>query len=515
MRRLSSLRTLSPVPLVFFVAATWLHGQMREPYRGLDQYVRKSLEEWHVPGAAIAIVRNDSVIYAKGYGVREIGKPEPVDAKTIFAIGSNTKAFTAAALEMLVDEGKVNLDAPVASYIPGFRLADPIASEQVVVRDLLAHRTGVARNELAWYGSSATRDDLVRKLRYMPLQWPFRSHFLYNNVTYMTAGQVLSRATGTAWDDFVRTRIFAPLGMTATSTSIRGLERETDVASPHAWTDHGVTVIPRYDGDNVGPAGTINSNVTDMAQWLRLLLAGGVHDGHRILSERAVEEMRTAQMTIPTTRGSRLMFPDAHLIAYGLGLMMSDYHGRLLVEHNGEIDGMTSAVAMVPEAKFGVVVLTNMASVYTSTALARRVVDLELRLNGHDWSHELKVESDSVNKLMQAAEAMVVAQRVPNTKPTLPRSAYAGTYADSGYGTLEVTERNGTLSFALGAAVHGTLEHWHYDTFRSAPVSPLLGRVTLHFEVDATGRVAAVEMQADMGSMTFRRVQDQRGAALR
>ena len=513
MRRISRLsprpdavRSLSQASLVLAITAAALHAQTREPYPGLDRYVNKALQEWNVPGAAIAIVRNDSVIYAKGYGVRELGKPDPVDAKTIFGIGSNSKAFTAAALEMLVDEGKMNLDAPVATYIPGFRLSDPIASEQVVVRDLLSHRTGVARSDLAWYGSTATRDDLVRRVRYLPLQVPFRSHFLYNNLTYLTAGQVLAHVTGRTWDDFLRTRIFAPLGMTHTNTSIRDLVSESDVAWPHAATEHGVVVIPRANADNVAPAGSINSNVLDMAQWLRLHLAGGTYNGQRLLSQRGVEEMRTAQMAIPTSRASRFMFPDAHLIAYGLGFMMSDHAGKLLVEHNGEIDGMTSAIAMVPEAKFGVVVLTNMANVTTSTALARRVVDLELRQPPRDWSQELKLTADTLDAMFKAAEAKIVSARVPNTKPTLPLTAYAGTYADSGYGELKVTEQPGTLAFAYGTMVHQTLEHWHYDTFRSPPVNSMIGRVTLHFQVDGSGGVAAVELDAGMGSVTFRRV---------
>src|SRR5690242_2174924 len=266
MRWLSRLtRSLSPVWLLVTVASSALHAQTREPYPGLEQYVRKALAEWKVPGAAIAIVRNDSVIYAQGFGVRELGRPERVDAKTIFGIGSNSKAFTAAALEMLVDAGKMNLDAPVSTYIPGFRLSDPLASEQVVVRDLLGHRTGVARSEWAWYGSSFTRDDLARNLRYLPMAAPFRGRFVYNNVAYVTAGQVLAHVTGGTWDEFVRTRIFAPLGMTSTSTSIRDLVSASDVAWPHAETAQGVRAIPRYDGDNVGPAGSINSTVIDMA----------------------------------------------------------------------------------------------------------------------------------------------------------------------------------------------------------------------------------------------------------
>jgi CubicO group peptidase (beta-lactamase class C family) len=516
MRRIARLVPwLAPVWLLVPVTSPALRAQTREPYPGLEQYVRKALAEWNVPGAAIAIVRNDSLIYAKGFGVREIGRPEPVDAKTIFAIGSNTKAFTAAALEMLVDDGKMNLDAPVSAYLPGFRLSDPLATEQVVVRDLLSHRTGVARNEWAWYGSHFTRDELARNLRYLPMAAPFRTRFVYNNVTYVTAGQVLAHATGGTWDEFLRTRIFAPLGMTSTSTSIRDLASASDVAWPHAETAQGVRAIPRYDGDNVGPAGSINSNVTDMAQWLRLHLAGGTYNGKRILSERGVDEMRTAQMVIPTGRGSRLMFPDAHLIAYGLGLMLSDHAGKLLVEHNGEIDGMTSAVGMVPEAHFGVVVLTNMAGVTTSTALVRRVVDLELRQPPRDWSREFKATADSLDAVMRAAEAALASQRVPNTKPTLLLAAYAGTYADSAFGELTVTERGGTLWCSRGTW-RGALAHWQYDTFRSPPLSAVVPPATLHFRTDAEGKVVDVELNlGGMGWVTLRRASESESIGVR
>jgi len=345
---------------------------------------------------------------------------------------------------------------------------------------------------------------------------PFRTRFVYNNVAYIAAGQVAARVAGVSWDDVIRERILVPLGMTSTSTSIRALASERDVATPHAATAEGVRAIPRYDGNNVGPAGSMNSTVIDMAKWLRLHLAGGTYGGRRILSERAVEEMRTAQMAIPTSGGTRFMFPDAHLVAYGLGFLLSDHAGKLLVEHNGEIDGMTSAVAMVPEAHFGVVVLTNMAGVNTSTALARYVVDRELNVRPRDWSHELKVKTDSLDRLMEAAIASGAGERLPDTKPTLPLSAYAGTYADSAFGELTVTERNGRLSFARGPRLGAPLEHWSYDTFRSPPVSATVPPATLHFRVDAAGRVADVEVEfGGMGWVTLRRTSSEHGLASR
>jgi len=485
------------VPTVAFAVASVGIGSRaaREPFPGLDQYVQHTMKEWNIPGAAVAIVRNDSVIYAKGFGVRELGRPELVDERTIFAVGSNSKAFTAAGLEMLVDDGKMNLDAPVSAYIPDFRLSDPLASRDVTVRDLLTHRTGLARNELVWYGSVADRDEIVRRLRYLPLESSFRTKFRYNNVAYMTAGQVLAHATDGTWDDFMKARIFVPLGMTATSTSIRELAGTSNVVTPHVETPQGIRPISWYNGDNVGPAGSINSNVVDMAQWLRLQLAGGTHDGRRIVSQRGIDEMRSAQAAIPLNRGTPMLFPGAHFLAIGLGLVTSDYAGKVLVEHTGEIDGMASAVAMVPEARFGVVVLTNLGSgIFAPTALARQIVDMQLGRPSIDWSHRMRVSYDSLTRLERGAVAAFAAQRVPNTKPSLPLAAYAGTYADSAFGAMTVREENGVLSFDFGPSRRGTLEHWHFDTFRSHPSNPALEDGTFQFRLDPTGGVAEVQM---------------------
>jgi CubicO group peptidase (beta-lactamase class C family) len=296
--------------------------------------------------------------------------------------------------------------------------------------------------------------------------------------------------------------------MTSTSTSIRDLAGRSNVVSPHVETPEGIRPIPWYNGDNVGPSGSINSNVIDMAQWLRLQLAGGMYGGKRILSERGVEEMRSTQMALPRTRASGIMFPKAHLIAYGLGLMVSDYSGKLLVEHTGEIDGMASAVAMVPEARFGVVVLTNMGSgVMVPTGLAHRIVDMALGEPAIDWSHKLRVTYDSLSALERGAESAFVAQRVPNTRPSLPLSAYAGSYTDSAFGTMQIREKDGALSFDFGPMRRGTLEHWHFDTFRSRPTNPALATATLHFHLDPTGAVSDVQVDfGGAGGATLKRV---------
>src|SRR3954469_15434891 len=220
--RLHLTNTRSLAILSTVLLASPLYAQQgREPFPGWDTYVNQALATWKVPGAGIAIVRNDSVIYARGYGVREIGKPAPVTERTVFAIGSSSKAFTAAAVAMLVDDKKVSLDGKASLSLPGFQLADPYASRELTVRDLLSHRSGLARGELAWYGSGFDRDEIVRRVRFLQPTWSFRSQFVYQNIMYIAAGQVVAHTANTSWDDFVKARIFAPLGMSGSNTSVR------------------------------------------------------------------------------------------------------------------------------------------------------------------------------------------------------------------------------------------------------------------------------------------------------
>ena len=504
MRRTRTIAT--GILAVLALASPATAQQQREPYPGFDAYVRAALATWKVPGASVAIVRNDSVIYAKGYGVREIGKPAPVDEHTLFAIGSSSKAFTSAAVAMLVDSGKVRLDAAANTYLPNFQLADPFASREITVRDLLSHRSGLARGELIWYGSAYDRDEILRRVRYLPPTWSFRSTFGYQNIMFLAAGQIVAKTTNASWDDFIKQRIFQPLGMTSSNTSVSALKGIEDVASPHAELNDTVRAIPYRQIDNIAPAGSINSNAVDMAQWVRLHLGDGKFQGKQLISKRMVDEMRTAQMIIRRDGGMGNMNPSAHLMAYGLGWFLSDYEGKYLVQHGGNIDGMTALVAMLPEDKFGIVILSNMNGSTLPTALMLKTLDLQLKRPAKDWSGELHARHDS---MMARARAMQgrTEQRVANTKPSLPLSGYVGTYADSAYGVLDVTEANGTLNLAFGPTWRGPLEHYHFDTFRMKLDTPILPPVPVTFRLNAAGKVD--EVQLDLaGQVTFKRVPD-------
>src|SRR3712207_1959606 len=233
--------------------------QQREPWPGYDAYVTTALATWKVPGVAIAIVRNDSIIYAKGYGLRELGKADPVNERTLFAIGSASKAFTSAAIAMLVDEGKVRWDDPATRYLPNFQMHDPYVTRELSLRDLLSHRSGLARGDLLWYGSDLDRDEILRRVRFLQPSWSFRSTFGYQNLMYLAAGQVVARVANTTWDDFITRRIFQPLGMTASNTTVRALAGQPNVATPHAEIDDTVRTVAWRNIDNIAPAGSINS----------------------------------------------------------------------------------------------------------------------------------------------------------------------------------------------------------------------------------------------------------------
>lgn len=491
--------------LVASLAPAVAEAQGREPFPGLDAYIEGALKTWKVPGVGVAIVRNDSLIYAKGYGVREVGKPERVNERTVFAIGSSSKAFTAASIAMLVDEKKVALDASAATYLPGFQLYDPYASRELTVRDLLSHRSGLARGELAWYGSPFDRDEIVRRVRYLKPTWSFRSQFGYQNIMYVAAGQVVAKVSGKSWDDFVRERIFAPLGMSSSSTTIRGIESFPDRATPHAEVRDTVRAVKWRNIDNAGAAGSINANVVDMAQWVRLQLGRGSYGGKQLISARMVDEMHQAHTVIRTDSAARANNPHTHLRAYGLGWFLEDFRGKGIVHHGGNVDGFTALVGMMPEEKFGVVILTNMNGTGLPTPLMLKIFDMQLKASpARDWVADGYKRLEEARARGRAAQARAAAQRVANTKPSLPLASYAGTYVDSLYGEVVVREENGKLHLTFGPTWGAELEHYHLDSFRAQFDTPVLPPVPVTFRIGASGKVD--EVQLDMaGIAEFRR----------
>ncbi len=481
------------------------------PLQGFDDYVNKAIKDWEVPGVAIAVVKDDKVVFAKGYGVRELGKSDPVTANTVFAIGSSSKAFTSAALSMLQDEGKLKWDDPASKYLVNFQLFDPYASREATVSDLLSHRVGLERGDRLWYATAYDRNEVLRRIRYLKPSSSFRSKFGYQNIMFLAAGQIIPSITGESWDDFVRERIFVPLGMNSTNTTVTTLKNVKDLAAPHVRIDGKVKPVPYRLIDNIGPAGSINSNVTDMSQWLRLQLNNGKFGDKQLISQANIKEMQSPHTIIPLEGLYTSIYSEAHFLNYGMGWFLSDYRGRKMVEHGGAIDGMRGAVAMIPEEKIGVVILGNMNGSILPQVLANRVFDMYLAPGKEkDWSGD-------VLKTIKAAEAQAKtaadkreADRVKNTQPSLSLEKYAGDYADEMYGDAKITFENGVLKATFGPYYNGTLEHWHYDTFRIKWQDEVEGQSFVNFKLNSQGKVETMSIE---GLADFKRAPEKAATA--
>lgn len=465
------------------------------PLQGFDDYVNKALAEWQVPGLAIAIIKDDRIVLARGYGVRELGKPARVDEHTLFAIGSSSKAFTAASLAMLVDEGKIKWDDPATKYLPGFQLYDPYSTRELTVRDLLSHRSGLERGDLLWYASAYDRNEVLRRIRFLKPAWSLRAHFGYQNIMFLAAGQIIPSVTSKSWDDFVRERIFIPLGMTATSTSIKALASSDDVATPHARLDDKVQTVAWRNIDNIAPAGSINSNVIDMAQWVRLQLGGGMHQNKRLLSSGSVKEMQTPQTIIPLEGALEKLYPESHFLTYGMGWFLSDYRGRKVVEHGGAIDGMRAEVAMMPEEKLGIVILTNLHGSVLPQPLMYRIFDAFLGGPQRDWSAEILKVFKVLEEQGKAVEKKAESDRVKGTSPSLALEKYAGDYQSEMYGGAKVAFENGKLVARFGPNFTGDLEHWNYDTFRVMWRDRMEGKAFVNFRLNTQGKVEGMNIE--------------------
>ncbi|MGH7718384.1 MAG: serine hydrolase [Gemmatimonadaceae bacterium] len=460
----------------------------------LGRYVERAMRDWGVPGVAVAVVKNDSVVYANGFGVRELGKQERVTPRTLFAVGSTSKAFTAAALAMLVDEGKLRWDDPVSRHLPSFQLYDPYVTRELTVRDLLSHRSGLPGADRLWYGTGNERDEVVRRIRFLKPNRSFRSGFGYQNVMFLAAGQVVQAVSGRSWDDFVKDRIFVPLGMSATNTTTLALRGRSDVATPHQRIEGSVRPIAWRNIDNVAPAGSINSNVLEMAQWLRLQLGRGSYRGTKLLTPGVVREMHTPQTIIPISEEMERLVPETHFQAYGLGWLLRDYRGRKIAAHSGGIDGMRADVALVPEEQLGVVVLSNIGGSTFPVPIIYRVIDMYLDAPSKDWSAVMLASARQGEARDSVERGKIEAGRVSGTSPSLALAKYAGTYADSLYGEVRVSADSGKLSVQFGPLL-GELQHWHFDTFRTAWKDPVFGKPFVTFTVGPRAAVTSLDLE--------------------
>ena len=425
----------------------------------IERFVVEQLAAWEVPGCAIAAVRDGEVALATGWGRRDVEAELPVTSGTLFAIGSTTKAFTASTVGALVDDGLLEWERPVRDYLPDLRLHDPVVTDRLTVVDLLSHRSGLPRHDLAWVGHPGrSRAELVRRLRFLPLSRDLRQEFQYCNLGYLAAGHLVEMLSGGTWEDHLRSRLLEPLGMGRSNLSVADLGADPDHAAGYERRRGVVVSVPPRPIAAMAPAGAINSCASDMARWLLTQLSGGQVDGQAVMSPATVARQQEPHMVLPEDR----TFPASTRHAYGLGWMIGRYRDHRLAEHGGGIDGFQTECMLLPDDGIGVVVLTNTSSSAMAPVVAYRVLDELLNLEPLDWFSPFKARFDAAMAGMREARG---ARRVVAGAP-LPRplDAYAGDYEHPGYGTLTITNEAGTLRPRLGT-MDLSLAHRHYETF--------------------------------------------------
>jgi CubicO group peptidase (beta-lactamase class C family) len=478
-----------------------------EKLAGFDGWMEKTLKDWNAPGVGVAIVVGDEVVLAKGYGHRDHGKRLPFTTGTVVPIASNTKLFTAVVAGMLVEEGKLAWDAPVQRFAPAIRFHDDYLDATVSIRDMLAHRTGITRHDTIWYKSDFTRRELFERLRYLEPKEPPRTLFLYNNMMYAGAGYVMELLTGKTWEELVRERIFAPLGMSSSVFSIAEMTAQPEFGVP--WTERRDSFelyqIPYYEeAAGVGPAGSINSNLEDLSQWLRALVNGGRLGDRQVLPPAALKETLTPAIALRNTALETRGWGELLNAAYGAGRWTASYRGHLISYHGGDINGFHSQVGMLPNDRVGVVVLVigdHCAALYN--VVMYQVFERLLGLEPTPWSERILKIRLAGKQAGREARARAGGERVPDTRPAHALADYAGEYVHPAYGVLRIGERPGGLGFDFHS-IELPLDHFHYERF-DTPDDEQDGKWSVNFTTSPQGEVDAAVMSLDEGEVTFRR----------
>lgn len=453
----------------------------------IDGLIKEALQTWQVPGASVAIVHNERVVYLKGFGVRDLTSRKPVTADTLFPLASCSKAFTSTAVAMLVDEGKMDWDDPVRKHVEFFRLADPLADANVTIRDLMCHRTGVGSNDMLWYRSPWPIEDMIRRIGRVKPNKSFRSTFQYQSTMFTTAGYAVGVASRSSWPEFVHKRIFDPLGMKHAYLTLQEASPVDDRAGAHRKNDQGkVEGIPWYPFDRPEPAGSVITSARELTKWMTFQLGDGAYRGKRLVSADNLNETHSPQIALRMDPFQRTINPFTHLSSYGLAWLIQDYRGHLLVSHGGAIDGFRAIIMLVPRAKLGIAILSNLQGNRMNISLCNNLLDLLLGVPAQDWNayfaELVKQEEEAVKAHRQNDEA----RRHKNTKPSQPLQAYTGTFTEPAYGTSRIVLKDGGLVWEW-RSFQSPLEHYHYDTFTAK--NDHLGDPRVVFSLGADGAV--------------------------
>jgi CubicO group peptidase (beta-lactamase class C family) len=485
------------------LAASPLAAQkQKDPWPAFDAYVRRGMRDWQVPGLSIVVVRNDSVLFLRGYGVRALDAPGAVDAATAFGMMSTTKAMTALCLAMLVDDGRLGWDDPVTKWLPSFHMPDPYVTHELRVVDLLTHSAGLPNADLLWVRGDMDQAEVLGRVAALRPAYPFRGGFLYQNVMYGAAGAVLEAASGQSWDAFLRQRLLQPLGLARTWPAYAQVTaaHDTNVSAAHYRIRDTIRVIGEDPVDPIPAAGAVWSTAEDMGRWLRFLLDSSRVDGRRLVSDSAFRRLFQPQSFV----GADEFYPTArltrpHWITYGLGWFQQDYRGEMVQMHTGSLDGRTAIIGLIPDRRIGVYVFGNLDHAELRHALMWKTFDVLLGAPERDWSRELLALYGARRARADSAQRRVEASRTTGTQPSLALERYVGRYAHPAWGGLDIVAADGGLRLVIGTnpVLAGPMEHWQFDTFRAHLGDGRDAPVLVTFELDASGSPAHLETQGE------------------
>ena len=468
--------------------------------KGLDTFALRILKEWNAPGVTVAVVEKNKIIYTGGFGYRDYEKKLPVTENTLFAIGSCTKAFTAAMLGMLEKEGKVSLDKPVRDYLPELVFKNDYTNKHATLRDMMCHRTGLPRHDYSWYGSTASRNELLTRVKYQEPNFELREKYQYNNFMFMAQGIVIEKLTGKTWEENIQERIFNPLGMSKTNVSVIEMEKSADRSLAYSSEKNKIKAIPYRNIDAIGPAGSINSCAKDMANWLLTWINDGKFNGKEIIPPGYRAQAITSQIApgggLPGPEN-----PDLHMSGYGLAWGISSYRGHYRVEHSGGIDGFITSTSFFPSDRIGIFVVTNQGT--PTTSIRNFIIDRMLKLSYRPWGKTAladKLKADSTAKTIPNNDSI---NRKTGTKPSHNMADFAGEFENKGYGVIKIFGEKDTTWVDYNEAGKRTksyLEHYHYDVFRIRSTEETENpkdAPKIRFNSDKKGSIASLEIQME------------------
>lgn len=484
--------------LVFSVTTGWAQKPVTidKKIQEYEAYIVKGMKDWEVPGLAVTVVKDGKVLLANGYGVRELGKPDAVNAQTLFACASTTKAMVAACMGMLVDEGKVSWDDPVYKHLPEFQLYDPYVTRELRIRDLFIHNSGVGNADFLWSVMNIPTEEVLHKMRHVEPSYSLRAGFIYQNIFYAAAGEIIKKLSGKPWHQFIRERIFQPLGMTRTVPLLKDVT-DPNQTKPHFKIDGTITVIEHTSADQIGAAGSVWSCAEDISKWVLCMLDSSKYAGGRLLSARTWTEMFKPQ-TLVTPSG---FYPTARLTkpnwtTYGLGWFQHDYKGKKVNFHTGSLAGAIAMHGQLPDEKLGIYVFGNFDHAELRHALMYKAFDLFALGGTRDWSTEFLQLYRGIQAESEKKEKEFEARHIEGTKPTLSLDDYTGKYTSPLFGELIITRDGDRLTAVANNFLKATFTHWHYDTFRGWFDKKWYGKVNMTYTLGPTGKIVSVQVAA-------------------